>query len=52
VFFRPIFVFVFIELATRKVMHAATTRFPSHAWVNAAASQRDSLRCGPSVLDS
>ena len=33
VFFRPIFAFVFIELATRKVMHAATTRFPSQAWV-------------------
>jgi putative transposase len=33
VFFRPIFAFVFIELATRKVMLAATTRFPSQAWV-------------------
>ena len=33
VFFRLIFVFVFIELATRKVMLAATTRFPSQAWV-------------------
>ena len=33
VFFRPIFAFVFIELATRKVMLAATTRFPSQEWV-------------------
>jgi len=33
VFFRPIFAFVFIELATRNVMLAATTRFPSQAWV-------------------
>jgi len=32
VFFRPIFAFVFIELATRKVVHAAATRFPSQAW--------------------
>ncbi len=33
VFFRRFFAFVFIELATRKVMFAATTRFPSQAWV-------------------
>ena len=33
VFFRPIFAFVFIELATRKVVFAATTRFPSQTWV-------------------
>jgi transposase InsO family protein len=33
VFFRPIFAFVFLELSTRRVMHAATTRFPSQAWV-------------------
>jgi putative transposase len=33
VFFRPIFAFVFIELATRKVVLAATTRSPSCAWV-------------------
>jgi putative transposase len=32
-FFRPIFAFVFIELATRKVVLAATTRGPSQAWV-------------------
>jgi len=38
VFFRSIFAFVFIELATRKVVLAATTRFPSQAWVDAAAS--------------
>src|SRR3984957_13221679 len=33
VFFRSIFALVFIELATRKVVFAATTRFPSQAWV-------------------
>ena len=33
VFFRSIFAFVFIELATRKVVLAASTRFPSQAWV-------------------
>ena len=32
VFFRPIFAFVFIELATRRIMLAATTRFPSQAF--------------------
>src|ERR1019366_200068 len=32
-FFRPIFAFVFIERATRKVVLAATTRGPSQAWV-------------------
>jgi transposase InsO family protein len=33
VFFRPIFAFVVIELATRKIVHIATTRFPSWPWV-------------------
>jgi putative transposase len=33
VFFRPIFAFVVIELATRRILLAATTRFPSQAWV-------------------
>jgi putative transposase len=33
VFFRSIFAFVFVELATRKVVLAATTRIPSQAWV-------------------
>jgi hypothetical protein len=32
-FFRPIFTLVFIELATRNVVFAATTRMPSQAWV-------------------
>ena len=31
--FRPLFVFVVIELHTRKVLHAAVTRSPSDAWV-------------------
>ena len=33
VFFRPLFAFAFIELATRKIIHIATTRSPSWAWV-------------------
>jgi putative transposase len=33
VFFRAIFAFVFIELASRRVVFAATTRAPSQAWV-------------------
>jgi transposase InsO family protein len=33
VFFRPIFALAFIELATRKIVHIATTRFPSWTWV-------------------
>lgn len=33
VFFRAIFVFVIIELGSRKVMHIAVTRSPSDAWV-------------------
>jgi transposase InsO family protein len=33
VFFRPIFAFAFIELATRKIVHIATTRFPCWGWV-------------------
>jgi len=33
VFFRPFFPLVFIELDTRRAMFAATTRFPSQAWV-------------------
>ena len=32
-FFRAIFVFVFIELASRRIVFAATTRAPSQAWV-------------------
>jgi hypothetical protein len=43
--FRPIFAFAFIDLATRRTMFEATTRFPSHAWMtqwlrNAIASRR------------
>jgi hypothetical protein len=39
VFFRPIFAFVFIELATRKVVLAATTRGRSSA-ISASSDQR------------
>jgi hypothetical protein len=30
--FRPLYIFVLIELATRRVVHAAVTRGPSDAW--------------------
>ncbi len=44
VFFRPIFAFVFIELATRKIVHWATTRVPSHSWV--AEQARNAMHFG------
>ena len=44
VFFRSIFALVFIELATRKVVLAATTRFPSQAWVT--QQLRNATPCG------
>ncbi len=40
VFFRPVFALAFIELATRKVVLAATTRFPSQAWMKDSAFGR------------
>jgi transposase InsO family protein len=33
VLFRPIFVLAFIQVATRKIVHVATTRCPSWSWV-------------------
>jgi hypothetical protein len=42
-FFRPIFALVSIEVASRKVALAATTRFPSQAWVTQQLSNATSL---------
>jgi transposase InsO family protein len=50
VFFRPIFAFVFIELATRKVMLAATTRSPSQAWVTQQLRNATSFGAAPRFL--
>jgi putative transposase len=50
VFFRPIFAFVFIELATRRVMLAATTRFPSRAWVTQQLRNATPFGVAPRIL--
>ena len=50
VFFRPIYAFVFIELATRKVMLAATTRSPSQAWVTQQLRNATALGAAPRFL--
>ncbi len=50
VFFRPIFALVFIELATRKVRLAATTRFPSQAWVTQQLRNATPLGAAPRFL--
>jgi putative transposase len=50
VFFRPIFALVFIELATRKVMHAATTRGPSQAWVTQQVRNATPFGAAPRFL--
>jgi putative transposase len=50
VFFRPIFAFVFIELATRKVRLAATTRVPSRAWVTQQLRKTISSGVAPRFL--
>jgi len=50
VFFRPIFALVFIELATRKVVLAATTRFPSQAWVTQQLRNATPLGVAPRFL--
>jgi hypothetical protein len=50
VFFRPVFALVFIELATRKVVLAATTRFPSQAWVTQQLRNATPLGVAPRFL--
>ena len=50
VFFRPIFAFVFIELATRKVVLAATTRGPSQAWVTQQLRNATAFGTAPRFL--
>jgi len=50
VFFRPFFAFVFIELASRKVVFTATTRFPSQAWVTQQLRNATSFGVAPRFL--
>jgi transposase InsO family protein len=50
VFFRPIFALVFIELATRKVVCAATTRGPSQAWVTQQLRNATAFGTAPRFL--
>ena len=52
VLFRSIFAFVFIELSTRKVVFAATTRFPSQTWVTQQLRNATHRGCGATLLDS
>jgi transposase InsO family protein len=49
-FFRPIFTLVFIELATRNVVFAATTRMPSQAWVAQQLRNATPLGVAPKFL--
>ena len=49
-FFRPIFTLVFIELATRNVVFAATTRMPSQAWVAQQLRNGTPLGVAPKFL--
>jgi putative transposase len=50
-FFRPLFAFVIIELASRRVMHVGATRSPTDAWVARTASRSDSLWSSTEVCD-
>jgi hypothetical protein len=50
VFFRSVFAFVFIELATHKVVLAATTRFPSQAWATQQLRNATPCRAAPRFL--
>jgi putative transposase len=49
-FFRPIFAFIFIELATRKIVHCSTTRAPSHAWIVQQLRNATPWGSGPKFL--
>jgi len=49
-FFRPIFTLVFIELATRNVVFATTTRMPSQAWVAQQLRNATPLGVAPKFL--
>ncbi len=50
VWFRDIFVFVIIELASRRVVHAAVTRHPSEAWVAQQLREATPFGEGPRYL--
>jgi putative transposase len=49
-FFRPIYIFVFIELHTRRIVHAAVTRSPSDAWTVQQLREATPWRKGPQYL--
>jgi putative transposase len=49
-FFRPIYIFVFIELHTRRIVHAAVTRSPSDAWTVQQLREATPWGKGPKCL--
>jgi putative transposase len=49
-FFRPIYTFVFIELHTRRIVHAAVTRSPSDAWTVQQLREATPWGKGPKYL--
>lgn len=49
-FFRPIYIFVFIELHTRRIVHAAVTRSPSDAWTVQQLREATPWGKGPKYL--
>jgi len=48
--FRPIFIFVIIELHTRRIIHVAVTRTPSDDWVAQQLREATSWGQGPKYL--
>jgi transposase InsO family protein len=46
-FFRSIYAFVFLELSTRRIVHVATTRFPSQAWVTQQLRNATAMGAAP-----
>jgi hypothetical protein len=51
-FFRPIYIFVFIELHTRRIVHAAVTRSPSDAWTVLQLREATPWYKGPKYVSS
>jgi hypothetical protein len=50
VFFRSIYAFVFLQLSTRRIVHVATTRFPTQAWVTQQLRNATALGVAPRFL--
>ena len=48
--FRPIYIFVFINLQTRQIVHAAVTRFPTDFWTAQQLREATPWGTGPKYL--